>query len=111
MASQLIGTYEGQILAEDFGVGEPTDDFPVPYAYGTLAGIGWGCRFSVPSDKMEPALRDTLLSGADVPVIARGKVAAKKTYDGVDFSLKLTSVVAASTVSSNGAKARVSADA
>jgi hypothetical protein len=111
MASQLIGTYEGEILADDFGVGEPTDDFPVPYAYGTLAGKGWGCRFSVPSDKLDPALRDTLLGGTDVPVIARGKVAAKKTYDGVDFSLKLSSCVAAASVNTNGAKARTSADA
>jgi hypothetical protein len=100
MASSLKGTFEGEILAEDFGQGEPTADMPRAYAWGTLAGKGWGCRFSVPGDAIPHGVRALLTAGHDVPVLMRGAIDASSGRGGVDFKLKATSIV--HDVESNG---------
>jgi hypothetical protein len=110
MASSLKGTFEGEILAEDFGQGEPTADMPRAYAWGTLAGKGWGCRFSVPVDVIPHGVRALLQAGHDVPVLIRGSVDANSARGGgADFKIKGTSVQ--HDVESNGHTTPVDFDA
>jgi hypothetical protein len=102
VSSSLIGSFEGTILAASFGKGEATAEMPRVYAWGTLAGLGWGCRFSIPLDAIPLAVRDTLEGGHNIPVVVHGTVTAQVKRGEADYSIKADALEAAGGSKTNG---------
>ena len=97
---------QGTLLADGFGV---MDDGS--YFFGSLAGMGWACRWSAHRDVMPGAVADRLNAGEDVPVTLQGTAVAEAARKGGVLKLKASSIAAQDSALSSNGRAKSTADA